>query len=151
VIKLRALTQFLIDRNLVLPEQIDSWAENVTLPLYWKPTAQGLHLGDMRYRAVIQIERFADNPARLMALVGSWLESNDTNREDDGLPSPAFDIDQLDPDVADVELQLEFIEQQHLAEDAQGEIEAFGKRWAFVPFDLWTAEDGAVTDGRTDR
>ncbi|WP_152219748.1 phage tail protein [Pseudomonas sp. SCB32] len=151
MIKLRALTRFLIDRNLVQPEQIDSWAENVTLPLYWKPTEQGMHLGDMRYRAVIQIERLADNPARLMALVGSWLESNDPSRKDDALADPTFDIDQLDPDTADVELQLEFIEQQHLAESDDGEIEAFGKRWDFVPFDLWVAEDGRVTDGQTDR
>ncbi len=151
MIKLRALTQYLIDRDLVLPEQIDSWAENVTLPLLWKPTEQGMHMGDMRYRAVIVIERLTANPARLMALIGSWLENNDSGRTDDGLPDPAFSIDQLDPDSADVELQLEFIEPQHLAEDPQGEFEAFGKRWAYVEFDLWTATDGSVTDGFTDR
>ncbi|MGX5217843.1 phage tail protein [Pseudomonas segetis] len=149
--KLRALTSHLIERRLVLPEQLDSWAEQVSLPLYWKPSEQGLHMGDMRYRAVIVLERFADHPGRLMALVGSWLENNDTNREDDNLPPPTFEIDQLDADTADVELQLDFIEPQHLAEDPDGEIEAFGKRWAFVPFDLWIADEGRVTDGHTDR
>ncbi|BBT15116.1 hypothetical protein WP8S17C03_11650 [Metapseudomonas otitidis] len=151
MIKLRALTAFLIERRLVAAEQLDSWTEQVSLPLYWKHTENGLHMGDMRYRAVIVLERFADHPGRLMALVGSWLESNDPNREDDALPAPVFEVDQLDPDLADVELQLEFIEPQHLAEDADGEIEAFGKRWAFVPFDLWIAHDGRVTDGHTDR
>jgi hypothetical protein len=34
-----------------------------------------MHMGDMRYSATIVLERFADNPARLMALVGSWLET----------------------------------------------------------------------------
>lgn len=151
MIKLRALTAFLIERQLVSPEQLDSWTEQVTLPLYWKETTQGLHMGDMRYRAVIVLERFTDHPGRLMALVGSWLENNDTNREDDDLPPPTFEIDQLDADTADVELQLDFVEPQHLAEDANGEIEAFGKRFAFVPFDLWIADEGGVTDGHTDR
>lgn len=148
--KLRALSRYLVERFMVPAEQFDSWAEQVTLPLYWKPTEQGLHMGDMRYRAVIVIERFADHPGRLMALVGSWLEVNDLGREDDNLAPPTFEIDQLDADTADIELQLDFIEPQHLAEHTDGEIEAFGKRWAFVPFDLWVAEQGAVVHDRTD-
>lgn len=142
--KLRALTAFLLERRLVAPEQLDSWAEQITLNLTWKPDLDGLHLGEMRYRAVIVMERFADHPGRLMALLGSWLETSDPDRDDD-LPAPTFDIEQLDNDLADVELTVEFIEPQYLAEDAEGEIEAFGKRWAFVPFDLWIAEQGEVT------
>ncbi len=141
--KLRALTTFLLERRLVAPEQLDSWAEQVTLNLTWKPDLDGLHLGDMRYRAVIVMERFADHPGRLMALLGSWLENHDPDRDDD-LPAPTFDIEQLDNDLADVELTLEFVEPQYLAEADDGEIEAFGKRWAFVPFDLWIAEHGEV-------
>ena len=143
--KLRALTDYLIARCLVAPEQLDSWAEEVSLPLFWKPSEQGLYMGDMRYRAVIVMERFGDDPARLMALVGSWLEVNDPDRERYDLSPPTFEIDQLDPDLADIELQLDFIEPQHLAESDDGEIEAFGKRWAFVPFDLWIAEHGSVS------
>lgn len=144
--KLRALTTFLLERRLVAPEQLDSWAEQITLNLTWKPDLDGLHLGDMRYRAVIVMERFADHPGRLMALLGSWLENHDPDRDDD-LPAPTFDIEQLDNDLADVELTVEFIEPQYLAEADDGEIEAFGKRWAFVPFDLWIAEQGEVASG----
>jgi len=144
--KLRTLTNFLLERRLVAPEQLDSWAEQVTLNLTWKPDLDGLHLGDMRYRAVIVMERFADHPGRLMALLGSWLENHDPDRDDD-LPAPTFDIEQLDNDLADVELTLEFVEPQYLAEADDGEIEAFGKRWAFVPFDLWIAEHGEVASG----
>jgi len=144
--KLRALTTFLLERRLVAPEQLDSWAEQVTLNLTWKPDLNGLHLGDIRYRAVIVMERFADHPGRLMALLGSWLENSDPDRPDD-LPAPTFDIEQLDNDLADVELTLEFIEPQYLAEADDGEVEAFGKRWAFVPFDLWIAEHGEVASG----
>lgn len=78
-----------------------------------------------------------------MALVGSWLETNDQDRDE--LPAPQFDIAMLDNDLADVDITLEFNEPQYLAEDPDGEIEAFGKTWAFVPFDLWTAEHGEVT------
>ncbi|MFO7130000.1 UNVERIFIED_CONTAM: phage tail protein, partial [Pseudomonas aeruginosa] len=84
--KLRALTAYLIERRLVPAEQLDSFAEQVSLALVWKPEERGLRLGDMRYRAVVILERLADHPARLMALVGSWLENNDPDR--DGLPDP---------------------------------------------------------------
>ena len=148
--KLRALSRDLADRFMVPSEQFDSWAEQVTLTLIWKPAEQGLHMGDMRYRAVIVIARFADSPGRLMALLASWLEVNDPGREDHTLSAPVFEIDQITPDVADIELQLDFIEPLHLAESEDGEINAFGKHWAFVPFDLWVAEQGSVNHDRPD-
>jgi hypothetical protein len=145
--KLRALTKHLIDHNLVATEQLDSWAEQVTLSLYWKLDEKGLYLGDMRYRAEIVLERFGNHPGRLMAHLGTWLVENDPDRHRDELPAPMFDIDQLDPDLADVGISLDFIEPLHLVEDADGEFEAFGTTWAFVPFDLWIAEQGKVTHG----
>ncbi|MFK7605557.1 phage tail protein [Pseudomonas helleri] len=140
--KLKALTTYLIERNLVMPEQLDSWANQVTLDLIWKPDVKGLHFADMHYSATIVLERFADDPGRLMALLGSWLENHDRDR--DGLPSMTFAIDMLDSDLADVEVTVEFVEPQYLAEDPAGEIEAFDQTWAFVPFDLWIAEEGEV-------
>ena len=142
MIKLRALTTYLIERQLVLPEQLDSWTDQVNLELIWKPDVGGLRMGDMRYSATIALERFADHPGRLMALLGSWLEGNDKDRDE--LQAPKFDITMLDNDLADVDITLEFNEPQYLAEDPAGEIEAFGKSWAFVPFDLWVAEHGEV-------
>lgn len=143
MIKLRALTAYLIERRLVAPEQLDSWTDQVNLELVWKPDTNGMHMGDMNYSATIVLERFADNPVRLMALVGSWLESNDEDR--DGLPATVFDITMLDNDLADVDIKLQFSEPQYLTEDPDGEIEAFGQTWAFVPFELWVAEKGEVT------
>lgn len=144
MIKLKALTAYLIDRQLVAPEQLDSWTEQVSLDLIWKPDVDGLHMANMRYRAVIVLERFADHPGRLMALLGSWLENHDADRDRHELPAPAFAIEMLDNDLADVEISLEFVEPQYLAEDLEGEIQAFGASWAFVPFDLWIAEHGEV-------
>lgn len=117
MIQLQALTAYLMSRNLVEPEQFDSWTEQVSLELIWKPDRNGLHMADMRYRAVFSLERFAGNPARLMALVGSWLETHDTDRDRHELPAPMFTVEPLDQDSFDVELSLEFVEPQYLAED----------------------------------
>lgn len=144
MIKLKALTAYLIERGLVLPEQLDSWTDQVQVELIWKPDVDGMHMGDMNYGATITLERFADHPARLFALVGSWLETYDQDR--DGLPAVVFDVVMLDNDLADVDIKLQFTEAQYLAEADDGEIKAFGKSYAFVPFELWVAEEGEVTN-----
>jgi hypothetical protein len=141
--KLKALTAYLIERQLVAPEQLDSWTDQVGLELVWKPDVKGMRMGDMNYSATIVLERFADHPGRLMALVGSWLETHDEDRDD--LAAVQFDITMLDDDLADVDIKLQFSEPQYLAEDPDGEIIAFGKTWSFIPFDLWVAERGEVT------
>ena len=146
--KIQALTAYLLDRQLVLPEQLESWVEQMDSELIWKETERGLHMGDMTYRAIFDLERFNGSPSRLLALVGTWLEANDPDRDD--LPAPAFVIEpiDLDNDLFDVELTLQFVEPQYLAEDDDGEFQAFGKTWAFVPYDLWVAEEGeAVARG----
>ncbi|WP_060494819.1 phage tail protein [Pseudomonas sp. GTC 16482] len=142
MIKLQALTRYMIERQLVLPEQLDSWTDQVQMDLVWKPGEDGMHMGDMRYSATIAIERFADQPVRLFALVGSWLEENDKDRDD--LPAVTFDVVMLDNDLADVDIKVQFIEPQHLVEDPAGEIQVHGRTWAIAPFELWVAEDGEV-------
>lgn len=143
MIKLQALTRYLIERQLVLPEQLDSWTDQVQMDLIWKPGEKGLHMGDMQYTATIAIERFADQPVRLFALVGSWLEENDQER--DALPSVTFEVTMLDDDLADVDIKVQFTEPQHLVEDPDGEIKVLGRTWSLAPYELWVAEDGEVT------
>lgn len=149
--KLKALTAYLIDRRLVPQEQLESWTEQVDLVQVWNETELGLHMGSMRYRAVVSMERFNGHPGRLMALVGSWLEVNDPDRDRYDLSAPSFAIEPIDlaHDLFDVDLVLELVDPLHLSEDPAGEIEAFGKTWSFEPFDLWIAESGEViSDGR---
>ncbi|EKT4494016.1 phage tail protein [Pseudomonas putida] len=144
--KLRALTVYLLEASLVLPEQLDSWTDQVNLDLIWKPTGNGgMHMGDMRYRALIVLERFNSNPALLMALVGSWLESNDPDRDD--LPVPTFAVEPLDNDLFDVELTIEFEEEQHLVEDPNGQVDVGGKKYGLSQAELWVAEQGEVKHG----
>lgn len=147
--KLRALTAFLLEQNLVQPEKLESFTDQVNLDLLWKPTGNGgMHMGDMRYRALITLENFNRDPVLLMALVGSWLESNDPDRDDD-LPKPNFVVEAIDPDhgLFDVELTLEFTEEQHLVEDPGGPIEVGGKRYGLGQGELWVAEQGEVAHG----
>ncbi|MGZ0703805.1 phage tail protein [Pseudomonas piscis] len=146
MIQLKNLSAFLKDRLQLMPDQFDSWSEQVDLDLVWRESERGLHMSNMRYRAVFNLERFNGSPSRLMALVGSWLETHDSDRDRFGLQAPVFSIEplDLDNDLFDVDLVLEFVEPQYLAEDPDGEIEAFGKTWSFVPFDLWVAERGEV-------
>ena len=147
MIKLQAMTAYLIGAKLVQPEQLDSWVDQVNLDLIWKPTGNGgMHMGDMRYRAVISLERFTGNPALLMALVGSWLESNDSDRGDD-LPAPNFAVEPLDNDLFDVDLTIEFEEGQHLVEDPDGPISSGGKKYGLGQAELWVAEHGEVGHG----
>ena len=143
MIKLQALTDYLRSRDLVPPEQLDSWAETSSVELIWKDSVDGMYMGDFNYSAVISFERFSDHPARLVALVGSWLETNDQDR--DGLPQVKLDIEMLDNDLADVDIAIAFSEPQYLTEDPDGEIHAFDQTWSFVPFELWVAEKGEVT------
>lgn len=143
MIKLQALTRYLIERQMVMPEQLDSWTDQVQMELVWKPGEQGMHMGDMQYTATIAIERFADQPVRLFALVGSWLEENDPDRED--LPSVTFEVTMLDNDLADVDIKVQFIEPQHLVEDPGGEFKVLGRTWSLAPYELWVAEAGEVS------
>jgi len=145
VIKLQAVTAYLIARQWVAPEQLASDTEQADLSLVWKLGTDGLHMGDMRYRAVISFERFAGNPVRLMALVGTWLENNDPGRDRYELAAPTFSVEPLDNDLFDVDLVLDFVEPQHLTEDAGGEFGVFGRTWALMPYELWVAEQGEVS------
>lgn len=145
MIKLKALTAYLIAQALVPPEQFDSFTEQVNLDLVWKPTAGGMYMGDMRYRVVLLMERFAGSPVLLMALVGAWLESFDPDR--DGLPAPSFAVEPLDNDLFDVELTLEFEEAQHLVEDPAGPVKVGDKHYGIGTSELWTAEHGEVSHG----
>ena len=90
--KLKALTSYLLARNLVMPEQLDSWASQVNQDLIWKPDLKGMHFADMRYSAVVLFERFADEPGRLMALLAApnllqLLSAKLKDSHDTGLPT----------------------------------------------------------------
>ena len=142
--KLRALNDFLKARDLVPAESFDSWAETASMELVWKPDEKGMWMGDMPYTGFFSLEGYQGEPTYLMALLGSWLETYDDDRDD--LPGPTFQVDVTDLalDIADVTISLQFVEPQYLTEDPDGTIEVFGKRWSTIPYELWVAEHGEV-------
>lgn len=144
--QLKALTTYLLERKLVPAEQLHAQAQQLGLQLAWTQTELGLHMGNLRYRALFDLDDFSDHPGRLMALAGSWLEAKDPGRHLFALPAPTLTVKQKVPgsDLLDVSLALEFVEPLYLTEDAAGEIEVFGKTWSFQPHDLWVAEQGDV-------
>ncbi|QXH57443.1 phage tail protein [Pseudomonas maumuensis] len=144
--QLKALTTYLLERQLVPAEQLHAWAQQLDLQLTWTQTELGLHMGNLRYRALFDLDDFNDHPGRLMALAGSWLEAKDPGRHLFALPAPTLTVKQKAPgsDLLDVSLALEFVEPLYLTEDAAGEIEVFGKTWSFQHHDLWIAEQGDV-------
>ncbi|BAP43924.1 putative uncharacterized protein [Pseudomonas sp. StFLB209] len=141
--KLRFLTDYLKSFNFVLPEQFDSWVSDATQELVWKPDENGMFMGDMSYTAHFSMDDYSGHPARLMALLGSWLETHDDR---DGMDDPVFAIDVTDlaQNLSDVTISIKFVEAQYLTEDPDGEVPAFGKRWSIKPYDLWVAEQGEV-------
>ncbi|MCG8295777.1 phage tail protein [Pseudomonas entomophila] len=144
--QLKALTTYLLERKLVPAGQLRAWAQQLDLQLAWTQSEQGLHMGNLRYRALFDFDDFSGHPGRLMALAGSWLEAHDPGRHLFALPAPTIAIKQKVPgsDLLDVSLALEFVEPLYLTEDAAGEIEVFGKTWSFQPYDLWVAEQGDI-------
>ncbi|MDR2305701.1 MAG: phage tail protein [Paucimonas sp.] len=145
--QLKALATYLLARQLVPAAQFQARTEQLDLQLAWAETEQGLHMGDLHYRALFDLHDFSGSPARLMALAGSWLEVHDPDRHRFALARPSLTVQAKDPanDLFDVSLTVEFVEPLYLAEDASGEIEVFDRTWSFIPFDLWVAEQGELS------
>ena len=142
MIKLQALTDYLGSHALVPPEQLDSRVDQASLKLVWEPGINGMYMGDINYSATIALQGFAGQTQRLVALIGSWLESHDGDRGN--FPDVEFNFAVVGKNVADINIKLQFTEAQYLTEDPVGEIEVFGKTWSFSPFELWVAEKGEV-------
>ncbi|MCX2834463.1 phage tail protein [Microbulbifer thermotolerans] len=146
--KLKGITAHLLDANLVAAEQLDSWMENGQLETASKSLGNGLRVCRQSYDAVIQIERYAGDPALLFALVTTWLMEHDSERVDLELPEPDVDIDVIDERVADVEITIRFTEDVDLVEDGSGPISYRGKRWAVAPVPVDEPDQVAVGDNK---
>ncbi|WP_444894919.1 phage tail protein [Microbulbifer sp. SSSA005] len=135
--KLRAITGFLLDANLVSYEQLDSWMEDGKLETTSKNLGNGICICRLRYDAVISIERFAKSPKLLFALVTTWVQDQDAERNNQELPDPEVDIDMINDRKSDVEIRIAFYEDIELVPDDSGVIPYDGKNWsiAAVPID----------------
>ncbi|WKD48344.1 phage tail protein [Microbulbifer spongiae] len=146
--KLTAITAHLLAANLVSSEQLHSWMENGQMEPASKHLGQGLRVCRQSYDAVIQIERFAGDPALLFALVTTWLMEQDGARFELNLPAPDVDVDVIDERAADVEITIRFSEDVDLVADDNGPIAYRGTRWAVAPVPVDSAEQVAVGDNK---
>lgn len=144
--KLRALSNYLLESGLLAPDQLSSRAEHINLQMNWKPSSQGMCMGQLNYRAVLECYRTDIAPLRLMALVAAWLQRHDNDTELRKLDIPGCTVSPQVDQRHHLQLLLVFNEAVWLSEEPEGEFEAFGKRWGFVPYDLLTAEQAAVLD-----
>lgn len=144
--KLKAITQYLLDKGVSSSEQFDSVIENARLDLSSVNQGNGMVIGYFIYDATIFIERFSNEPALLFAHVSSWLQTNDDNRESLELEDPTIDIDNPTTKTADVEINIPFSEEISLIQDDNGDIDFNGTTWSIAPVPVDIANEVGVGD-----
>ncbi len=146
MLKLKQLTTFLVQQNLVAAEQIDSWVENPQIIPGGEDMGTGIVLYRQTYDAVISIERFPHKHVAaelLFALVCAWLMQNDPDRQE--IAQPTTDVDVLDDSTADIEISISFEEDVHGVIDPAGPIDLFGVNYRLADIEIDYAEQGEVT------
>lgn len=99
-----------------------------------------LELGQWKYEAVINLERYPYDGSTLLALVLAWLAQNDPQRREQDLRDPELTVALNDADTADVEISLDFEEALAVVEDPTGPIDFDGLRWSLAPVVITAAE-----------
>ena len=119
--KLKALTDHLQNREILKkagikcnPEKIDSWAEEGTPEYLGDVSAEdGLYLFEHTYKATIELEEVAGDIRMLIALVLTWLEENDPDRDDLPERNVKWDGVPFDDGTSDLVLEIWFREKYH--------------------------------------
>ncbi|USD19773.1 phage tail protein [Microbulbifer variabilis] len=147
--KLRAITGFLLGANLVSCEQLDSWMEDGKLETTSKNLGNGICICRLRYDAVISIERFAESPELLFALVTAWVQDQDAERVIQELPDPEIEIDVINEHKADVEIRIAFYEDIQLVPDDNGVIPYNGRQWSIATVGIDEPNQVGVGDSQS--
>lgn len=143
--QLIALTKYLKERAIVPPEQLNSWAENMTTQLLFKETINGLECTRAKYTAFFEIERYQGDAQRLAALVITWLQENaQPDHDHNDRPAAEWNIIYLGDELFDIELSIDFTESIYLTPDQAGEISYLGKRWSLGENPAHYATSGTV-------
>ncbi|SMF94423.1 P2 phage tail completion protein R (GpR) [Methylomagnum ishizawai] len=147
--KLAALAQFLYALDLVASEQIDAWAEDMSLvPRYQSRGDGGVILFERWYTAWFVFERWPHQNIDvdiLLSHIMVWLLANDPERDRDrGETDPEIDVDILDNNLADLTVTIRFREEVGIVPDAAGAIEYQGQRWRVETPAVWPAEAGEI-------
>lgn len=135
MIKITALTTFLLNLNLFAAEQLESFVDDLTiLPAGRNTAAAGrIVVCEMDYTAALYIERFPHGqiPAALLfAQISAWLLQNDPDRTESNAFPVTVDI--LDEQTADLEIRIPFTEIVYADADSGGPIDIMGTRYALI-------------------
>lgn len=112
MIKLSALTTFLLNLDLFAAEQLEAVVDDLVIVPggHPSPGVTNIKVCGMDYTAVIFIERYPHKQVSanvLFAQVAAWLLDNDNERTDYTFP---VNVDVIDAETADIEIRLTFRE-----------------------------------------
>ncbi len=146
--QLAALTQFIVDQNLVAAENVDAWVENPRIvPSGTVKSHNSVVICRQTYSGVIFIENFPHRrtpPELLFALISAWLIEHDGERFDRKDAELTTNVEIMDSETADIDIGIEFSEEIDMVEWPGGPIELNGKRYQLRQLLLNYAETGEV-------
>ncbi len=87
---------------------------------------------ELEYTAIIFVQSARVQPQMLFMHLLSWLNANDPERSEKGLPAPTFASETLDDGKCDIKLRIDLRESYSLIPDKQGEWQQHGERYRCV-------------------
>lgn len=149
--KLQQLCQYLATSltPAVKANDIDAWQERGQLIISGEDLGEGFCLAKWKYSATVLIERFPHqkiNPYTLLALMASWLITQNEERDEWGMADPDIDIDIISDDNCTIIIDVELMDDIEIIEDQQGPIEFIGKRYRVATVPIYLAESAEVVE-----
>lgn len=146
MIKITALTHYLINCDLVAAENIESFVDDPKIiPSGIMLSENSLLLYRQDYTATINIDDYPhqEHPAELLfAHVAAWLLENDQHRKD--IAQPIVNIEILDNNTANIEISIDFNEDVYAVEDVNGPVTLFNVTYRIMDSDTYYALTGDV-------
>ena len=151
--KMSALVEHIIAVTGIPREQVAAWADRCPIELIGRDLGyiredgekprQHVELALLTYDAVIQIERYAGDGAAFAALVATWLNDCDPDRDNCGDPEITVTLNVQDvsgKSISDIDIAVEFEERLTAVENPDGDIPYNGKVWSLVPLCITPVE-----------
>lgn len=148
---LQELTAYLV-KNAFLKEKFESWAEDGEIIYGSHQVIQGY---EVKYTANFEALNVQVLPSIFFGLVTSWLSQHNPNRDQEGLESPKFFIqERLGSGRFDLGLKLDFIEKYEYTPSEDGQFIINGQRVDPIsdyqePFNKDAAEELLIFDSHS--
>lgn len=146
MIKIKQLTAFLINLDLVAAESIESFVDDPKIiPSGKMISHDSIVLYRQEYTASFFIDDYPhqEHPAELLfGHFCAWLINNDSDRKE--IAEPKIDVEILDNGAANIEVSIDFEEDVLAIADPAGPIELKGMHYRILDSDIYYAETGDV-------